>query len=198
MIRVLRVRRVRISLDKRRLVRARTITVWFALDHHGPQGVTPSHGQVSLCPSLHLPSILSPTTPCRPDALSGVCRTSGLPSVVAPQSQTEPSRDMRLGFRHFLAGSPRQQAESSLRWLTEINHYYGLDVRLRLLPTPPHGDAVTFGYEGPDAPRRGLAPRGCNDITGALGQAALPVLRASGQARLPVLRLRDRARRSSR
>src|SRR5438105_8873633 len=113
MVRVLRVRRVRISLDKRRLVRAGAIGVWFALDHHGPQVVTPSHGQVSLCPSLHLPSILSPTTPCRPDALSGVFRPSGLPS--APSNRrTVPSRAMRLGFRHWLAGSPRQQAESSL------------------------------------------------------------------------------------
>jgi hypothetical protein len=151
MVRVLRVRRVRISLDKRRLVRARAIGVWFALDHHGPQGVTPSHGQVSLCTSLHLPSILPPTTPCRPDALSGVfChrayrRTHRYRCVVS-------SRTLRLGFRHWLAGSPRQQAESSLRWLTEISRYCGLDVRLRLLPTPPRGDAVTIGYEGPDIP----------------------------------------------
>ena len=57
---------------------------------------------------------------------------------------------MRLGLRHFLAGSPRQQAESSLRRLTEISLYCGLDVRLRLLSTPPRGDAVTIGYEEPD------------------------------------------------
>jgi len=81
---------------------------------------------------------------------------------------------MRLGFRHFLAGSPRQQAESSLRRLTEISLYCGLDVRLRLLPTPPHGDAVTISYEEPDIPRQGLPPRQCNNITGALGQAFQP------------------------
>jgi len=55
-----------------------------------------------------------------------------------------PSRAMRLGFRHWLGGSPRQQAESSLRRLTRVNLYYGLDVRLRLLSTPPYGDAVTI------------------------------------------------------
>src|SRR5271168_363601 len=81
---------------------------------------------------------------------------------------------MRLGLRHFLAGSPRQQAESSLRWLIEISRYCGLDVRLRLLPTPSHDDAVTVSYEGPETPRRGLPPRQCNNITGALGQAFQP------------------------
>jgi len=51
---------------------------WFAFNHSVPQGVTPKRGQVSLCPSLHLPSILPPTTPCRPDAMSGVYLTIGL------------------------------------------------------------------------------------------------------------------------
>jgi len=72
MVRILRVRRVRVSLDGRRDVRARPVGVWFAFDHKKSQGVTPCQGQVSLCTSLHLPSILSPTTPCRPEALSGV------------------------------------------------------------------------------------------------------------------------------
>jgi hypothetical protein len=150
MVRVLRLRRqLRISLNVRRYVRARRVRLWFAFNHRCPQGVTPCHGQASLCPSLHLPSIPSPTTPCRPDALSGVFRPSGLPSDASFRSAA-PSRVKRLGLRHFLAGSPRQQAESSLRWLTHVNLYYGLDVRLRLLSTPPHGDAVTFSYKGPD------------------------------------------------
>ncbi len=34
---------------------------------------------------------------------------------------------------------------------------YGLHVRLRLLPTPPHGDAVTFGYQERASPE-GLSP----------------------------------------
>ena len=48
-----------------------------------------------------------------------------------------------------------------------LGRYCGLDVRFRLLPTPPHGDAVTFSYEEPDIPRRGLSPRQYNTITGA-------------------------------
>ena len=35
---------------------------------------------------------------------------------------------------------------------------YGLPVRLRLLPTPPHGDAVTFGFIGRDLLWVGLPP----------------------------------------
>src|SRR5436190_18792961 len=112
MVRVLRVRRGFVSPAASDATRqAWRIWVWFA-NHVGPQGVTPGHGQVSLFASLYLPSILSPTTPCRPDALSGVFRPSGLPSD-AFYGRAVPFRVMRLGFRHSLAGSPRQQAESS-------------------------------------------------------------------------------------
>ena len=44
-------------------------------------------------------------------------------------------------LRHESAGSPRHTAESG-------SSSYGLPVRLRLLPTPPRGDAVTFGFGG--------------------------------------------------
>src|SRR5438309_1354821 len=84
--------------------------------------------QISLCPSLHLPSILPPTTPCRPEALSGVSHlglTVGRIAVDAPC----PRGPCVLGFAFSPAGSPRQQAESSLRWLTFVNLYCGLDVR---------------------------------------------------------------------
>ena len=57
-----------------------------------------------------------------------------------------------LGLRLFLAGSPRQPAESS-------SSTYGLVVHLQLLPTPPRGDAVTFGYRVQTQLRRGLPPR---------------------------------------
>ena len=78
---------------------------------------------------------------------------SGVPSNASHHAESDRVvRPCVIGFRHSLAGSPRQQAESSLRRLTEVNLYCGLDVRLRLLPTPPHGDAVTIGYEGPDVP----------------------------------------------
>ena len=42
-------------------------------------------------------------------------------------------------LRHRLAGSPRVHAESD-------SFSYGLTFRLQLLPNPPHGDAVAFGY----------------------------------------------------
>jgi hypothetical protein len=43
------------------------------------------------------------------------------------------------GLRHSTGSSPDGTAETSLS-------SYGLPVRLALLPTPPHGDAVTVGY----------------------------------------------------
>ena len=70
-----------------------------------------------------------------------------------------------VGLRHYLAGSPQPQAESG-------SSSCGPVVHLPLLSTPPHGDAVTFGYEIQTQPRRGLAPRGFDTITGALGHAA--------------------------
>ena len=95
-------------------------------------------------------------------------RSSGIPSRDSPSKsyveEIASSRTERIGLRHFPAGSPRQQAESS-------SSTYGPDVRLRLLSTPPRGDAVTFGYEKPDIPRRGLAPRRYDNITGALERA---------------------------
>src|SRR6266478_3345098 len=42
-------------------------------------------------------------------------------------------------LRHFSAGSPQYLAETG-------SSSYGPTVRFRLLPTPPHGDAVTFSY----------------------------------------------------
>ena len=45
----------------------------------------------------------------------------------------------RSGLRHSLAGSPLQQAESSLL-------SYGLAFHLPLLSTSSHDDAVTVGY----------------------------------------------------
>jgi len=39
-----------------------------------------------------------------------------------------------------------EPASSSPRTAESCSFYYGLPVPLRLLPTPPHGDAVTFDY----------------------------------------------------
>jgi hypothetical protein len=49
-------------------------------------------------------------------------------------------------------------ASSSLRTAESCSLSYGLHVRLGLLPTPPHGDAVTFGYREWASPGRGLPP----------------------------------------
>ncbi|KXK31748.1 MAG: hypothetical protein UZ01_00817 [Candidatus Brocadia sinica] len=60
----------------------------------------------------------------------------------------------RSGLRHSLEGSPLQQAESSL--LT-----YGLAFHLPLLPTTPHGVAVTVGYRAESVfPERDFHPSG--------------------------------------
>jgi hypothetical protein len=70
-----------------------------------------------------------------------------LPSFVSPCS-TGP---VISRLRHKSAGSPRHTAESG-------SLSYGLSVRLRLLPTPPRGDAVTFGFGGYGFLRCGLPP----------------------------------------
>ena len=79
--------------------------------------------QVSPLISLHLPDVPPPTTLC------------------APVSLCTPSSAYRMSFRlrHLLEGSSLHSAESS-------SLYCGPPVRLRLLSTPPHDDAVTFSY----------------------------------------------------
>jgi hypothetical protein len=56
-----------------------------------------------------------------------------------------------FGLRHWLAGSPRQPAESS-------SSSYGPVIHLQLLSTPSCEDAVTFGYEVQTQLRQGLSP----------------------------------------
>src|SRR5258708_40267184 len=81
-----------------------------------------------------------------------------------------PGTSASFGLRLFLAGSPRRQAESR-------SSSYGRVVHLPLLPPPPHGDAVTFGYEVQTKPRRGLAPRRYRTLASALGAFARTRLR---------------------
>jgi hypothetical protein len=66
----------------------------------------------------------------------------------------------RSGLRLESAGSSLRTAESS-------SSSYGLHVRLRLLPTPSHSDAVTFGYRERASPGRGLAPLRSRLLAGA-------------------------------
>jgi len=110
----------------------------------------PSTGQVSLLhssrPSMHSvtkhlthPVTASPL-PAQRDRLPGLLSGSGL----HPES-----------------------AGSSLRTAESCSSSYGLHVRLRLLPTPPHGDAVTFGYQERASPERGLPPLQSHLLAGA-------------------------------
>ena len=110
------------------------------------------HRQVSPLIALDLPIVPSPSTPCGPAVVLAAMTT----------------RRVCFRLRLRVAGSPPQDAESGS--LT-----YGPIVRLQLLPTPPRGDAVTFGYRvlaysDPDfhranqAPSRAHSPRLCRGI----------------------------------
>src|SRR5882724_7002109 len=88
-------------------------------------------------------------TPAALTQTSGLTAYSALPSrrsdlnhasrpMVAFHSRLSASGCSRL--RHHPAGSPRVCAESG-------SCSYGPTVRLRLLPTPPRGDAVAFSYK---------------------------------------------------
>ena len=83
-----------------------------------------------------------------------VTSTAGLPAYLAQTSQHSasnhvgdpviafaaiPACPMCFRLRHGIAGSPSRPAESS-------SSSCGLPVRLRLLPTPPRDDAVTFSF----------------------------------------------------
>jgi hypothetical protein len=72
---------------------------------------------------------------------------------------------------------------SSLRPAESVLLSYGLRVRLRLLSTPPRGDAVTFGYRERASPGRGLAPLCVHQLPGALGATGRsPLLQYVGHA----------------
>ena len=64
-------------------------------------------------------------------------------------------------LRHFSASSPPYPAETG-------SSSYGPTVRLRLLPTPPRDDAVTFSFRERASPGKGLAPLGPRLVPGAL------------------------------
>jgi hypothetical protein len=83
--------------------------------------VSPLHGS-------HLPGSPSPSTPPLPRSLWHLsCQRRRLPA------------HRGSGLHLSTGGSPVGTAESS-------SHDNGLPVRLALLPTPPHDDAVTVGY----------------------------------------------------
>jgi len=131
--------------------------------HNFAKGRRPLTGQVSLVHSTrtsmhsvsnHLtrPAIAS-MLPTQRDRLPGD-RSDGFALSVS-----------RSGLRSFPGGSSLRPAESS-------SSSYRLHVRLRLLSTPPHDDAVTFGYRERASPGRGLAPLCVHRLPGALGAAS--------------------------
>ena len=78
----------------------------------------------------------------------------------------------RSGLRTLPAGSPKRPAES-------CSSSYGLQVRLQLLSTLPHGNAVTFNYRERASPGRGLSPLRSSLLPGALARAFQPVQKYS-------------------
>jgi len=106
-----------------------------------------------------------PQPPCRHLPITAFARyLSRMGRRVYP-----PGRSGRIGrnavtrseVRHWLAGSPTGLAESG-------SLSYGLVIHLQLLPTPPRGDAVTFGYRFVTQTWWGLAPHRSNVFRDAL------------------------------
>ena len=108
----------------------------------------PGSVQVSLFHVSNLPTVPPPTTCCRLRDLVWFC-----PGAYRAVCRPHPFRGTRasFGLRHYLAGSPRQPAESS-------SSSCGPAVHLQLLSTPSREDAVTFGYKVQTQLRQGLSP----------------------------------------
>ena len=127
-------------------------TLWKRNEHH------PFSGQASLLhmvqPSLHsvtkhlVRPVVASVLPAQRDRLPDVCSVGFALSAI------------RSGLHLESAGSSQHTAETCFS-------SYGLQVRLQLLPTPPHGDAVTFGYRERASPGRGLSPLRLRLLAGA-------------------------------
>jgi len=116
----------------------------------------PYDGQVSLV-DMTLPSMHSVTKHLTCPITAFRCP----PSVMGSQAQ-------RLSLSQTRSGLRLESASSSLRTAESCSRYcYGLHVRLRLLPTPPRGDAVTVGYRERASPGRGLSPLRLRLLPGA-------------------------------
>jgi len=131
----------------------------------------PSNGQVSLVhtarSSMHSVTkhlarpIIAFVLPAQLDGLPASCGFRVTRSRSRGFRQPAASRRYRSGLRLGSAGSSLRTAESRSQYC------YGLHVRLRLLPTPPRGDAVTFGYRERASPETGLAPDWSRLLPGA-------------------------------
>ena len=75
-------------------------------------------------------------------SLHSVTKHLTRPAIASPL----PAQRDRLPGLLSGSGLHPESAGSSLRTAESCSSSYGLHVRLRLLSTPPHSDAVTFGY----------------------------------------------------
>ena len=129
------------------------------------KGPRPLAGQVSLVHSSH-PSMHSVSNHLTRPAIASMLPTQR-DRLPGDRSDGFALSVSRSGLRPFPEGSSLRPAESS-------SSTYRLHVRLRLLSTPPHGDAVTFGYRERASPGRGLTPLSVHRLPGALGAAFQP------------------------
>jgi hypothetical protein len=123
----------------------------------------PLNGQVSLVHTAQ-PSMHSVTKHLTRPIIAFVlpAQRNGLPQPCGLRATRGLSRgfltnlEQAVGYGLDFALNP--QARRCVRPNRVRNNCYGLHVRLRLLSTPPHGDAVTFGYRERASPGGGLSP----------------------------------------
>ena len=122
-----------------------------------PPGSSASSGMntVSIGQQVSLVHIARPSLHSVTKHLTRPATASPLPA----QRGRLPGLLSRSGLRLLSAGSSLRAAES-------CSLSYGLQVRLRLLSTPHHDDAVTFGYRERASPGGGLSPPGSRLLPG--------------------------------
>src|ERR1700724_467663 len=114
--------------------------------------------------SLQLPAILSPPTPCIPSPTLTVSPLEEVAEVALPFTGRRPV----LGFAH-----PTQARQCIRPYRVQHCFIYGLAVHLRLPPTPPFVDAVSFDYGQPVfCPTGAFTPRLVRTITPTVTRTA--------------------------
>ncbi len=143
---------------------------------------------------IHLPALLPFRRFCFPPVSTAfVAPYRGIMRALTPAALTQIGRSLRLLRFAFRASHPhprraprhRFDRHSSVSDDFQASPYpgrlavqlrrigfvsYGLLLRLLLLPTPPHGDAVTLDYVGCDFLRQGLPPCRQSVLTDAPGR----------------------------
>jgi hypothetical protein len=130
---------------------------WLALRHTSHEH-QPRSGQVSLV-HMALPSMHSVTKHLTRPVIAFM--------LLAQRDRLPGNRADGFALSASGSGLHLESAGSSLRTAESCSSSYGLHVHLRLLPTPPHGDAVSFGYRERASPGRGLAPLRSRLLPGA-------------------------------